>query len=190
MNTNSPLNVLICLLVALIAFSQIGCTDLSTDTEEPSSFSCDEGFPKVFGDQKFNSLQVDVYYYDGSQLEYVRSIFPRIDFPNRMITLQTPTSLTDTYDGQASIDYTIENGCIRDNRPWQRLTINDDCTTITSDIISVGVRNNGITYTDGVFDCFKPDSTVIKEAVDFFEGITTFDSVYIDRRQEELSIIE
>lgn len=177
-------------LSVLIGLSQIACTDLSDDTEEPSQFSCDDGFPKVFGNQKFNSLQIDVYHYDAGQLEYVRSIFPRIEFPNRIITLDTPTTLTDTYDGNPSINYTIDNGCIQDNRPWQRLLINNDCTSITCDFISVGVRSNGITYTDGLFDCFKPDSTVINEAINFFKGITTFDSVYIDRRQEELSLID
>jgi hypothetical protein len=190
MNTRNYKTLIQFSLALLTGLCLTACTDLSDDAETPSNFSCDDGFPKAYGNQKFNTLQIDVFHYEEGRLEYVRSIFPRIEFPNRSITLDSAGILIDTYEPNVSISYTIENGCIQDGRTWQRLRINDDCTSITSETISVGVRNNGISYIDGVFDCSKADSTVINEALEFFKGITTFDSVYIDRRSEELSLIE
>ena len=152
---------------------------------------CSEGYPKEFGNRVIVENKVDIYHYKTRILTYEKSIsFPSTD--DRTITLLSDTELSDTQHS-TTIEYERIDGCIKDWRDYQSITINDDCSLITSSSIQVGVNDEidgtGRKWLTVFFDCEKTDSIGIEEAIDNFKQSGRFDSVYILRFTEELSII-
>ena len=172
-------------ILLIICFSFLCCSE----PEEPPINT--DGYPKIFANQVVIANQIDVYHYKTRTLTYTRTIpIPSID--DRTITLNSQTELEDSQN-PTPIEYELINGCIKDWRDYQRITINDNCTLITSSSITIGVNDeiggNGRTWLTAFFDCEETDSMAIEEAIDIHKQSGRFDSVYLNRQLIELSLV-
>ena len=177
------INKTIHLIFAIFCFSLLGC---SKSTPEDIS-NCTNGYPKVFGNENILESKIDVYYYNSGNLTYARSIYYDLDSINHEVTLINQSSLSET-NFFMTFDYELLNGCIVDNRNYQKMKINENCTIITIDYLAIGI-NGGIWIT-GIFECDKTNQMVIEEGINYFEQSSQeFDSIYVDRVRRELTIV-
>lgn len=169
------------LIFAIFCFSLLSCSK-----SEPEDIpSCTDGYPKVFGNENILKSQIDVYHFNSGILTYARSIAYDLGSKDHKVTLINQSSLSET-NFPLNMDYELINGCIIDNRNYQRISINENCTSITIDYLTVGVEY-GI-WVSGIFECGKTDETVIEDVVTYFQQSQIFDSVYIDRLNRELTL--
>ena len=161
------------------------CSMIYLSCSSSTDQNCNEGYPKVFSNQIDYKNQIDVYHFENGQLTLVRSIFPPSTDEVRTITLLSTNELNDTWVSPGNLNYTNENGCIVDDREWQKIRINDDCTQITIDIMSVGVNGGWIVAN---YDCSDQEEDAIQDGIDFFRDIEVFDSVYVDKLNIELHL--
>jgi hypothetical protein len=140
----------------------------------------------VYDNQVLTANQIDVYHHDNNsgEITYVRSQ-PLPPADDRTVTLLSETELSDTQH-PANIDYELVDGCVKDFRDFQRMTVSQDFTLMTIDNLIIGLEG-GISAS-GIFDCEKSDEMVIQEIIDAFEMTEVFDSVYIERYRAELSL--
>jgi hypothetical protein len=149
--------------------------------------SCSEGYPKTFGEETITKDKIEVYHYDAGSLTLARSFSPGQSSSNRTVVLINESEMSDSYH-PVNIDYQLIDGCIVDFRDFQRMRINENCTKINADYLSVGI--NGSTWVDGVFeDCTTTDDMVIADIIDFYAQSETFDSVYVTRFSAELDLL-
>ena len=169
------------LILAIFCFFHLGCSK-SVPENIPN---CSDGYPKVFGNENILESKIDVYHFNSGSLTYVRSITYDLGSIDHKVTLINQSSLSET-NFPLNMDYELIDGCIIDDRSYQRMSINENCTSITIDYLNIGI--NGGTWVTGMFECGKTDETVIEEAINYFEQSQIFDSVYIDRVSRELTL--
>ena len=125
-------------------------------------------------------------------MTFARSIFQTIEPNDRTIQLISRDTLLDT-NQQFELEYVLnENNCIKDYRDYHRMTLNEDCSSIFIDYLSVGVREKAmksISWVTSMFDCEKTDSIIINEAIAFFEQGHNIDSVYLDMSRFQFNLI-
>lgn len=156
--------------------------------KEANLRDCSSGFPKTFGDEVILEQRIDVYHYDSGNLTFARSILFETGSSDRIIRLMDQNTLSDTHQSaEIAYELTTDN-CIKDFRDYQRMTLNDDCSSIQVDYLTIGI--NGGTSVSGLFGCEKTDDMVIAEAISFFEQTEVFDSVYVDRLSIRLDLME
>lgn len=112
------------LIFAILCFSFLGCSK----PEPENNSNCNEGFPKVFGNENILESEIDVYHFNSGILTYVKSIPYDLGSMDHKVTLINQSSLSETNFPQ-NIDYESINGCIIDNRSYQRMSINENCTS-------------------------------------------------------------
>lgn len=167
------------LAFAIFCYLLLGCSK-----SEPEDMpTCTDGYPKVFGNENILKSQIDVYHFNSGVLTYARSIAYDLGSIDHEVTLINQSSLSET-NFSLNMDYQLMDGCVIDSRNYQRMSINENCTAMTIDYISIGVEF-GI-WVSGIFECGKTDETIIEEAINYFQQSQIFDSVYIDRISREL----
>lgn len=182
MRTRTKKNKTINLIFAIFCLSLLGCSNPTTEDIS----NCTNGFPKVFGNENILESKIDVYHYNSGSLTYARSIHYDLGSINHEITLINQSSLSET-NFPMTFDYEIINGCIIDNRNYQKMVINENCTKITIDYLNIGI--NGGTWVTGMFECGKTNEMVIEEGINYFEQSQEFDSIYVDRVRRELTLV-
>lgn len=167
-------------LLILLSLLFISCSK----SEEAEN--CIDGYPKVFGNQIIIEQAIETYQYESGKLTFTSSFRPDAPTTGRTITLLSPTELSDS-SHPVNIDFELIDGCIKDWRNYERKRIDNNCTLIKIDHLSVGVNGSWI---GGLFDCNKSDSIIIEEALTAFAATEIFDSVQIDRWSVELQLIK
>ena len=178
-------------ILLIICCFVIGCSDSDSGSEEPLNFTCLDGYPKEYENQGAIASKIDVYHYKTRDLILVRSEDYSVT-DDRRITLISQTELSDSQH-PTPIEYELTNGYIKDWRTYQKISINEDCTLITSNSIEIGVNTgigeNGRVWRSVFYDCVKTDAMLIEDVIDAHKQSGRFDSVYILMRHSELNLV-
>ena len=151
-----------------------------------TSESCDEGFPKKYGNPVVLEHRADIYSYSLRELNFVRSMEFEEEIDDRIITLNGDNTFDDSV-WNTDAEYQFVDGCIMDERNWELITLNDNCTEMTITYLDVSVEQGTLS---AMWECGMTEDEAIQDAIDRHLTYGRFDTVNVYRFVIGMSLLE